>query len=151
MADLTDLPADVQTVTAGFPCTDLSQAGRTAGIGGRASGLVAHVAQPFRSARAPGDLQLRWIRRSRHPAAESWAAAEAPLGEEAEAYEVEILDGAAVKRTLTSAAPSVVYAAAQQLADWSALLGPGDALTVRVFQRSALVGRGAPRTVVLFL
>lgn len=41
--ELTSLPGDVDTVTAGFPCTDLSQAGRTAGIQGNASGLVAHV------------------------------------------------------------------------------------------------------------
>jgi len=37
------LPADIDVVTAGFPCTDLSQAGRTAGIGGSQSGLVSHV------------------------------------------------------------------------------------------------------------
>lgn len=36
------LPA-VDLVAAGFPCQDLSQAGRTAGIGGRQSGLVSHV------------------------------------------------------------------------------------------------------------
>lgn len=41
--ELRDLPADVDLVTAGFPCTDLSQAGRTAGIRGTASGLVEHV------------------------------------------------------------------------------------------------------------
>ena len=34
---------DVDLVTAGFPCQDLSQAGRTAGIRGRQSGLVAQV------------------------------------------------------------------------------------------------------------
>ncbi|WP_280384232.1 DNA cytosine methyltransferase [Nocardia wallacei] len=34
---------DVDVVTAGFPCTDLSQAGRTAGIHGKASGLVKHM------------------------------------------------------------------------------------------------------------
>lgn len=44
--DISDLPAvpdTTQVITAGFPCTDLSQAGRTAGIGGRESGLVSHV------------------------------------------------------------------------------------------------------------
>lgn len=39
---MTALPA-VDVVTAGFPCTDLSQVGRTAGIGGDESGLVAEV------------------------------------------------------------------------------------------------------------
>jgi len=37
--ELRSLPA-AELVTAGFPCTDLSQAGRTAGIEGRQSGLV---------------------------------------------------------------------------------------------------------------
>ncbi len=40
---LQELPRGVDIVTAGFPCTDLSQAGRTAGISGSESGLVAHV------------------------------------------------------------------------------------------------------------
>ena len=40
---LQELPQGTTVVTAGFPCTDLSQAGRTAGIGGQESGLVAHV------------------------------------------------------------------------------------------------------------
>lgn len=37
------LPENIDVVTAGFPCTDLSQAGRTAGISGAQSGLVSHV------------------------------------------------------------------------------------------------------------
>lgn len=43
--DVQDLPAlpPVDVVTAGFPCTDLSQAGRTAGIHGKQSGLVKHL------------------------------------------------------------------------------------------------------------
>ena len=40
--DLKELPA-TDVVTAGFPCTDLSQAGRTAGIHGRESGLVKYL------------------------------------------------------------------------------------------------------------
>jgi DNA (cytosine-5)-methyltransferase 1 len=37
------LPDRIGALTAGFPCTDLSQAGRTAGITGEASGLIAGV------------------------------------------------------------------------------------------------------------
>lgn len=42
ICELKSLPK-VDVVTAGFPCTDLSQAGRTAGLGGPASGLVREV------------------------------------------------------------------------------------------------------------
>jgi DNA (cytosine-5)-methyltransferase 1 len=45
VADVRDLEdvGDVDLVSAGFPCQDLSQAGRTAGISGRNSGLVGQV------------------------------------------------------------------------------------------------------------
>ena len=110
---------------------------------------VAHVDQPWRKPRTPGDLTIRWTRRSRTLSADSWGGLEVPLAEELEAYEVEILDGATVKRVLSTATTSAVYTAAQQSADWGAPLGPGDNLTVRIFQLSALVGRGAPKTVTL--
>ncbi len=112
---------------------------------------VAHVEQPWRTPRAAGDLTIRWTRRSRALAADSWSGLEVPLGEELEAYEVEILDGATVKRVLGTATTSVVYTAADQTADWGALLGPGDTLDIRISQLSALVGRGAPKTVTLIL
>ena len=110
---------------------------------------VGHVEQPWRTARAPGDLTIRWTRRSRALVADSWTAPEVPLAEESEAYEVEILDGATVQRTLSTTTTSVTYTAAQQIADWGALLGPGDTLDVRIYQLSALVGRGAPKSVTL--
>lgn len=110
---------------------------------------AAHIEQPWRRARAPGDLTIRWTRRSRALAADSWGALEVPLAEELEGYEVEILDGATVKRVLSTGTTSVTYTAAQQSTDWGALLGSGETLTVRIFQLSALVGRGAPKTVTL--
>ena len=42
VANIKSLPA-IDLLTAGFPCQDLSQAGQTAGITGRKSGLVDHV------------------------------------------------------------------------------------------------------------
>ena len=110
---------------------------------------VAHVAQPWRRPRTPGDLTIRWTRRSRALAADNWGAVEVQLIEEVEAYEVEILDGSTVKRVLSTATTSAVYSSVEQTADWGAPLGPGDTLDIRIFQLSALVGRGAPKTVTL--
>jgi hypothetical protein len=105
---------------------------------------VAHVEQPWRTVCSPGDLTIRWKRRSRALAADSWGGLDVPLAEEAEAYEVEIMAGAALKRTLVTGTTSVTYSGARQIADRGALLGPGDTLLVRIYQLSALVGRGAP-------
>ena len=52
-------------------------------------------------------------------------------------------------RVLSANQPQAVYSAADQIADRGALLGPGDSLTIRIFQLSALLGRGALRTVTL--
>ena len=110
---------------------------------------VAHVEQPWRTPRMPGDLTIRWTRRSRALSADSWGAVEVPMAEELEAYEVVVLDGVTVKRVLSVNTTSAVYTAAQQTADWGAPLGPGDSLTVRIYQLSTLIGRGAPKTVTL--
>lgn len=118
------------------------------GVGLRAFS-VGHVRQPWRTAREPGDLVIAWTRRSRALAADSWTAVDVPLAEEREAYEVDVLDGSAVLRTLATSTTSVTYTAAQQLADLGTLLGPGDTLDLRIFQLSALVGRGAPASVAL--
>jgi hypothetical protein len=128
--------------------TYVAQAFTPAGAGRRPFS-VAHVEQPWRKPRTPGDLTIRWTRRSRALAADSWGGLEVPLGEELEAYEVEILDGVTVKRVLSTVTTSAAYTAAQQIADWGAPLGPGDTLDIRISQLSALVGRGAPKTITL--
>ncbi len=53
---MTSLPK-AEVVAAGFPCQDLSQAGKTAGIGGRQSSVVASV---FRLLKRPGCIP-RWL------------------------------------------------------------------------------------------
>jgi hypothetical protein len=128
--------------------TYVAQSFTPAGVGLRPFS-VTHVEQPWRTPRSPGDLTIRWARRSRALAADSWGGLEVPLAEELEAYEVEILDGPAVKRVLSTTTTSAVYTGAQQTADWGGLIGPGDTLDIRIFQLSALVGRGAPKAVTL--
>ena len=54
--EIDSLP-DVDLVSAGFPCQDLSQAGRTAGISGRRSGLVGEVFRLIEGARSTP----RWL------------------------------------------------------------------------------------------
>ena len=110
---------------------------------------VTHVEQPWRRPRTPGDLTIRWTRRSRALAADSWGAVDVPLAEETEAYEVEIIDGATVRRVLSAINTTALYTAAQQTADWGAPLAPGDTLIIRIFQLSDLIGRGAAKTVTL--
>ncbi len=126
----------------------VAQAFTPAGVGLRPFS-VAHVEQPWRRPRSSGDLTIRWTRRSRALVADSWGGLDVPLAEELEAYEVEILDGATVKRVLNTTTTSAVYAAADQTADWGAPLAPGDTVNIRIYQLSALVGRGAPKTVTL--
>ena len=151
-ADL-GIPWNWRIGPASRPVSDETHVARTfapEGIGLR-SFSVTHVEQPWRRPRATGDLTLRWTRRSRALAADSWGGLEVPLAEELEAYEVEIVDGSTVKRVLSTATTSAVYTAALQTADWGAPLAPGDTLNIRISQLSALVGRGAPKTVTLIL
>jgi DNA (cytosine-5)-methyltransferase 1 len=53
VAALEALPPETELVVAGFPCQDLSQAGMTAGIDGKRSGLVGHVFRLLDGHRAP--------------------------------------------------------------------------------------------------
>ncbi len=108
-----------------------------------------HVGQPWRIARSPGDLTIRWTRRSRAVVADAWEQVEVPLAEDVEGYDVQILDGAAVKRTLTSSTTSVIYTSAQQTADWGAPRGPGQTLSIRIYHLSNRLGRGTPAVVTL--
>lgn len=151
-ADL-GLPANWRIGPASQPVSDDSYAAASftpAGIGLRPFAPV-HVRQPWRHGRAPGDLEIRWIRRDRALAADSWNAAAIPMSEAREDWQVEILDGAVAIRTLTASTSSVTYTAAQQLADWGALLGPGDSLRLRIAQIGQAFGPGAaPITTLWF-
>ena len=88
------------------------------------------------------NLTITWLRRGRI-GQELPSGADIPLSEESEAYEVDILDDAVsphtVLRTIEVTSESASYTAAEQTADG---LTPGDAVTVRVYQISASVGRG---------
>ncbi|MEQ1615452.1 MAG: glycoside hydrolase/phage tail family protein, partial [Hyphomicrobiaceae bacterium] len=99
----------------------------------------------IRGTRSADDLAITWVRRTRS-GGDSWTAAEVPLFEASEAYEIDIMDGATVKRSLAASIPRVIYTAAQQIADFGA---PQASVLVRVCQMSAVWGRGATRSAVI--
>ena len=86
-----------------------------------------------------GNLTLSWIRRTR--VGGDWLdGTDVPLSEETESYELDIMDDEVVVRTLTSSTATATYTAADQTTDFGA---PQSTVTVRVYQLSAVAGRGA--------
>jgi hypothetical protein len=90
------------------------------------------------------NLTITWVRSSRLD--NGWDNyQDVPLGEDSEAYEVDIIDddsAETVLRTIEVTSETASYTAAQQTADG---LTPGDDVTVRVYQISETVGRGYGR------
>ena len=89
--------------------------------------------------RSSGDLTINWKRRTRIGG--DWRdAVDIPLSEESERYEVDIMSGVTVKRTITGlTSPTTIYTAAQQTTDFGSAQ---NSVTVNVYQLSAAVGRG---------
>jgi hypothetical protein len=86
------------------------------------------------------DFIIGWTRRTRIDG--SWRnLVDVPLGEESQSYEVDIMSGTTIKRTLTSASATVTYTSAMQTTDFGS---PQSTITVNVYQMSATVGRGFP-------
>ena len=87
------------------------------------------------------DLGLSWVRRTRYDG-DTWSVTEIPLNEEYEQYEVDILNGSTVVRTIVvDNAQTATYTAAQQTADFGSTQS---SVSWVVYQISATFGRGAP-------
>jgi hypothetical protein len=98
----------------------------------------------LKATRASSGVTFSWIRRTRIDG-DSWVG-EVPLGEESEQYAVDILSGPAVVRSIIVAAPMALYTNADELSDFGT---PQPALSVRVAQLSATVGRGFAAEAIL--
>jgi hypothetical protein len=98
--------------------------------------------------RSSGDWTIAWIRRTRI-GGDSWAASEVPLGEESEAYRLEILDGEGgdVLRTFDTTVATQLYTAAQQTTDFG---GVQNEFWARVAQKSVTFGLGIWREELVF-
>lgn len=107
---------------------------------GLTTGLLPYAPVHLTRSDSGGDVTFSWIRRTRFNG-DDWEAEEVPLNEESERYDVEIWNMAltVLRRTVANVtSPSYTYTAAQQTADGGALAQ----YTIRVWQKSASVGRG---------
>jgi len=97
-------------------------------------------------ARRGGDgVHISWRTRRRGMGGVTFAA-RVPLGEATEAYELDILSGTTVVRTLSASSPAALYAAADETTDFGSAQS---SLSVRLYQLSAAVGRGFPAIATL--
>jgi hypothetical protein len=94
--------------------------------------------------RAGDGIHIAWIRRTRIDG-DGWGV-EVPLGEEVEAYMLEILSGGSVVRSIACTLPQALYANADELADFGSAQ---TSLHVRVAQMSSTVGAGYAAEVTL--
>ena len=86
------------------------------------------------------NLTITWVRRTRIGGEWLDGTGTVPLSEDSEAYEVEIMNGTTVVRTITGlTSETAAYSAANQAIDFGSTQA---AVSVRVYQISAAVGRG---------
>lgn len=92
-----------------------------------------------------GNLVVRWVRRTRLRG--EWQDhQDVPLSEVDERYDVDVMNGGVVVRSVRTTTPEFIYSAADQLADFGTV---PVTVTLHICQLSALVGRGLLAQAVL--
>ena len=84
------------------------------------------------------NLSINWVRRTRKGGV-LVDYKDVDLSELSEAYEVDILSGSTIIRTLSTATPTVSYSAANQITDFGSTQS---SVNVKIYQLSSYVGRG---------
>lgn len=110
----------------------------------RGRGARPYAPVHLKGIKSGGNWGLSWIRRNRI-SADSWDLIEVPMSEDAESYQLEILDatGTTVLRTETVTQPEFTWTSAMQAADAG---GAVSTFKIRVRQVSATIGPGIPAT-----
>jgi hypothetical protein len=145
-ATLIALDTDLGAIAKPYDYKALSENQSLAEVAAQSFTYGAENLRPFSPVDARGardgaqNLSVTWKRRTRSGG--EWTdGTDVPLGEASERYAIDILDGAAVVRTIETTAPTLSYSAAEQTADFGA---PQSAIALRIYQISDSVGRGRP-------
>lgn len=95
--------------------------------------------------RSGDDLAITWTRRARLDP--EWRdLTETGLDEPTEAYQLDVLDGSTVKRTISTSSPTATYLGSEQTTDFGS---PQTSIDVKIYQISSRVGRGYPGAATL--
>ena len=86
-----------------------------------------------------GNFTGSFSRRSRLSSSWWTTGIPAPIGETTESYEIDVMSGSTVKRTISVSTPSFSYSAADQTIDFGSVQA---SITFRIYQLSGKVGRG---------
>jgi hypothetical protein len=94
-------------------------------------------AQAFRD--GSSNLTATFYRRSR--LGNTWwnTGVQSPIGETTESYEIDVMNGSTVVRTISVTSPAFSYSAANQTTDFGS---PQSSIVFRIYQLSEVVGRG---------
>jgi hypothetical protein len=133
--DLLRRPMHLRVIAASRNHGDPSAVALTATPGATALRPLAPV--HVHGVRTVDGIRIGWTRRGRFDA-DGWEA-EVPVGEQSEAYAVDILNSGDVVRTISAAIPNALYASADEVGDFGALQ---PSLSLRVSQLSQTVGSG---------
>lgn len=129
------------------PRNDATYQALTARVGARGLLPLAPVRLTARRDASAGDVAVRWIRRTR-VGGDDFDAREVRLGEEREAYEVEVFSGGGAVRVIAADEPHAVYPETEQLADFGVLPA---SIEIVVRQLSDVVGPGLPARLTIAL
>jgi hypothetical protein len=140
--DALDRPLDLRIVASGRSHDDPAAVALSVAPGRTALQPLSPV--HVTAIRQSDGIHIAWIRRTRIDG-DGWNI-EVPLGEDSEAYTLDILSGGDVVRSIASNMPSAIYANADELADFGA---PQTSLHLRVAQLSSAVGAGHPTELTL--
>jgi hypothetical protein len=140
--DALDRPLDLRIVASGRSHDDTAAVALSVAPGRTALQPLSPV--HVTAIRQSDGIHIAWIRRTRIDG-DGWNI-EVPLGEDSEAYTLDILSGGDVVRSIASNMPSAIYANADELADFGA---PQTSLHLRVAQLSSAVGAGHPTELTL--
>ena len=139
--NLIDVPTVMMSLNIGETIDD----GDTADFTYSAMNLKPWSGVKATASRASHTITLNWVRRSRY--SNSWrSSVEVPLNENSESYEIDVMDGSTVVRTITTSTPTAVYTGAQQMTDFGSYQNP---CSFKIYQMSASVGRGVPYEVTV--